>query len=134
MNILEKINISLDNLVESAVSLYVGEEDIKIVKNKVREVMKKELENPNTYLLIMAAYLLDREIEMEDLNYIYADEVIGLAIANEIAGTKGIFNFRFYDKHKPGVIGELDKKGYIFLDDAIAGFIAGCMSKALAPR
>lgn len=59
----------------------------------------------------------------------YVDEVIGLAIANEIAGTKAIFNFRFYDAKKPGIIGELDRKGFMFLDDAIAGLLAGCMSK-----
>ncbi len=133
--ILDKINISLEELIDSALSLYIGDKnEIPKVREKLKDIMVKEINNPNVYLLILAAYLLDKEIKEEfkdDPNYIYADEVIGLAIANDIAGTKGIFNFRFYDKHKPGVIGRLDREGYIFLDDAIAGFIAGCMSKAL---
>ncbi|ENN95622.1 phosphatidylglycerophosphatase A [Methanocaldococcus villosus KIN24-T80] len=136
MLILEKLRISLDDLINSAMELYIGE-DYKKVRDKLKDIIIKSLNNPNVSTLIIAAYLLDMEGRKnklpfnyeEDPNYVYVDEVIGLAIANEIAGTKAIFNFRFYDKEKPGVIGRLDKEGYMFLDDAIAGLLAGCMSK-----
>jgi alpha-ribazole phosphatase CobZ len=53
------------------------------------------------------------------------DELIGMCIAEYIGGKKALFNFIRYDKHKPGIIRELD----VFLDDAVAGLIAGCMTK-----
>ncbi|WP_423793050.1 phosphatidylglycerophosphatase A [Methanocaldococcus indicus] len=138
MDILNKLNIKIDELIDSALMLYVGEKnEIPKVKEKLEKIIIDSLNNPNVSVLLIAAFLLDKEGKKgnlpfnyhDDPNYIYVDEVIGLAIANEIAGTKAIFNFRFYDKHKPGVIGKLDREGYMFLDDAIAGLLAGCMSK-----
>ncbi|ACX72726.1 alpha-ribazole phosphatase CobZ [Methanocaldococcus vulcanius M7] len=135
---LEEFGITLKNLVEAGMALYIGsEEEEKEVKKNLEKIILKQLSNPNVSTLIIAAILLDREGKngklpfnySDDPNYVYADEVIGLAIANEIAGTKAIFNFRFYDGKKPGIIGKLDKEGYMFLDDAIAGLLAGCMSK-----
>jgi alpha-ribazole phosphatase CobZ len=61
----------------------------------------------------------------DDPSYLYADEVLGMAIANQIAGTKAIFNFKRYDEVKPGIIGDLGP----ILDDVFAGLVAGCMSK-----
>ncbi len=138
IDILEELNIKIDDLVESGMELYIGDKKEKnIIREKLKNLIISSLKNPNVYLLILAAYLLDKEGKNNNLpidynsdpNYIYVDEVIGIAIANEIAGTKAIFNFRFYDKHKPGVIGRLDKEGFLFMDDAIAGLLAGCMSK-----
>jgi phosphatidylglycerophosphatase A len=51
--------------------------------------------------------------------------VLGLAISNQIAGTKATFNFKRYDEAKPGIIYGLPP----MLDDAFAGLIAGCVSK-----
>ena len=133
---LESYGINIDNIIDTAMELCISDskEDIRL---KLKEVVLKKLEDPNILTLLICALKLEEEgikgnlpfNYQEDPNYIYVDEVIGMAIANEIAGTKGIFNFRWYDAKKPGVIGVLDKKGCIFLDDAIAGFIAGCMSK-----
>ena len=36
-----------------------------------------------------------------------------------------LFNFFYYDTRKPGILAELPP----FLDDAIGGFIAGCMTR-----
>jgi len=133
---LESYGINIDNIIDTAMELCISDskEDIRL---KLKEVVLKKLEDPNILTLLICALKLEEEgikgnlpfNYQEDPNHIYVDEVIGMAIANEIAGTKGIFNFRWYDAKKPGVIGVLDKKGCIFLDDAIAGFIAGCMSK-----
>ncbi|AXI24644.1 phosphatidylglycerophosphatase A [Methanofervidicoccus sp. A16] len=133
---LEKYGINLEDMVDTAMELCISEnkEDVRL---KLKEIMLRKLEDPNLLILMICALKLEEEgikgnlpfNYHEDPNYIYIDEVIGMAIANEISGTKGIFNFRWYDAKKPGVIGILDKKGCVFLDDAVAGFIAGCMSK-----
>jgi alpha-ribazole phosphatase CobZ len=144
MNILktlENFGITLEDLVDSGMELCICEEGEKEkIRRKLKETIIKELNNPNVSTLLIAAIKLEEEGKKgnlpfnydEDPNYIYADEVIGMAIANEIAGTKAIFNFRWYDAKKPGIVGILDEKGYIFLDDAIAGLIAGCMSKVFS--
>jgi len=133
---LERYGINLESMVDTAMELCISEskEDIRV---KLEDIMLRKLEDPNVLILMICALKLEEEgirgnlpfNYQEDPNHIYVDEVIGMAIANEISGTKGIFNFRWYDAKKPGIIGILDKKGYVFLDDAIAGFIAGCMSK-----
>jgi alpha-ribazole phosphatase CobZ len=53
-----------------------------------------------------------------------ADELLGIAIANYIAGAKGIFEFVRFDQNKPGI---LKKLGPI-TNDAIGGLIAGVSS------
>ena len=133
---LERYGIKVEDMIDTAMELCISgnKENVRL---KLREVMLKKLEDPNVLILMISALKLEEEgikgnlpfNYQEDPNYIYIDEVIGMTIANEISGTKGIFNFRWYDAKKPGVIGVLDKRGCIFLDDAIAGFIAGCMSK-----
>ncbi|HIP16487.1 MAG TPA: phosphatidylglycerophosphatase A [Methanothermococcus okinawensis] len=133
---LERYGINLESMVDTAMELCISEskEDIRV---KLEDIMLRKLEDPNVLILMICALKLEEEgirgnlpfNYQEDPNHIYVDEVIGMTIANEISGTKGIFNFRWYDAKKPGIIGILDKKGYVFLDDAIAGFIAGCMSK-----
>jgi len=133
---LERYGIKVEDMIDTAMELCISgnKENVRL---KLREVMLKKLEDPNVLILMISALKLEEEgikgnlpfNYQEDPNYIYIDEVIGMTIANEISGTKGIFNFRWYDAKKPGVIGVLDKRGCVFLDDAIAGFIAGCMSK-----
>ena len=67
-----------------------------------------------------------REVAVDDDSaYLYTDEVLGMAISNQIAGTKATFNFKRYDEAKPGIIYGLPP----MLDDIFAGLIAGCMSK-----
>ncbi|WP_456471606.1 hypothetical protein [Methanocaldococcus sp.] len=59
--ILDKINISLEELIDSALSLYIGDKnEIPKVRERLKDIMVKEINNPNVYLLILAAYLLDK--------------------------------------------------------------------------
>ncbi len=58
---------------------------------------------------------------------IVADELIGIDIAEYIGGKKALFNFFYYDTRKPGILSRLG----VFMDDAIGGLIAGCMSRML---
>ena len=53
-----------------------------------------------------------------------ADELLGMTIANYIAGAKGIFEFIRFDQVKPGI---LKKLGPIE-NDAVGGLIAGVSS------
>ncbi|ABR57065.1 phosphatidylglycerophosphatase A [Methanococcus aeolicus Nankai-3] len=138
IKLLSNYNISIDSIINCGMELCIcNEDEIEIIRKKLERELLKNLSNPNLSTLIIASIKLEEEGKKgnlpfnydEDPNYIYADEVIGMAIANEIAGTKATFNFKWYDRKKPGIIGTLDENGLVFLDDAIAGLIAGCMSK-----
>jgi len=52
------------------------------------------------------------------------DELLGMTIANYIAGARGIFEFVRFDQNKPGI---LKKLGPI-TNDAIGGLVAGVSS------
>jgi alpha-ribazole phosphatase CobZ len=58
---------------------------------------------------------------------VMADELIGLDIAEYLGGKKAMFNFVYYDTRKSDILGRLG----VFMDDAIGGLIAGCMTKML---
>jgi alpha-ribazole phosphatase CobZ len=103
-------------------------------KAKMEALILKSLSDINVVTLLVAAMRTEqdlsakriRELDLSDDSvYRYSDEVLGLAISNEIAGTKGTFNFRRYAEAKPGIIYGLPP----MLDDAFAGLIAGCVSK-----
>ena len=67
----------------------------------------------------------DRIREVNLKTSICTGKVLGLAISNQIAGTKAAFNFNLYDEAKPGIIWGLPD----MLDDIFAGLIAGCVTK-----
>ena len=68
---------------------------------------------------------LDAEAFATDAVHILADEVLGMAIAEYIGGTRARFEFVRYDIGKPGILGSLGP----FIDDVICGLIAGISSK-----
>ncbi|ABR54814.1 phosphatidylglycerophosphatase A [Methanococcus vannielii SB] len=138
LKLLSNKGVNFQNMVKCAMYMCICEEsEKKQIEKKVLEIMKLQIKNPNVSTLLIAAIILDERGKLgglpfnyeDDPTYVYADEVIGMAIANEIAGTKATFNFKWYDAKKPGIIGKLDRDGYMFLDDAVAGFVSGCMSK-----
>ena len=102
--------------------------------NLVLTQILKSLEDLIVVSFIVAGIRLEEDYEKhrirnvnvdDDPAYLYSDEVMGMSIANQIAGTKAIFNFKRYDEAKPGIISTLGP----VLDDVFAGLIAGCMSK-----
>jgi alpha-ribazole phosphatase CobZ len=126
--------ISIEDLVEAGIALCVGVDVTSELKTKLRNQILKSLEDINVMALIMAGIRVEedfsghhlREVDVDDdPAYLYTDEVLGMAIANQIAGTKAIFNFKRYDEEKPGIISTLGP----MLDDVFAGLVAGCMSK-----
>lgn len=147
INTLERANISfgildyiiaegvtIDALVDAGMELCVGVEDSKELRDKLKKQLLKSLEDLNVIALIMSAIRCEddfqsnrvREVDVsDDPAYLYTDEVLGIAIANQIAGTKATFNFKRYDEEKPGIIAKLGP----MVDDIFAGLVAGSMSK-----
>lgn len=131
---LEERGISLKDMVSTALELYVpveGEErDREELKMRLEETIKKECSDVNVALLLAAAlHAEEREIRKgrADAACIIADELIGIDLAEYIGGKKALFNFFYYDTRKPRILGRLG----VFMDDAIGGLIAGCMTKML---
>lgn len=128
--------ILIGDLVDAGMELL---EDIEVtdeLKNKMRTQILKSLTDINVVALLVSAMRTEqdltgnriREVDMGDnLAHFYADDVLGIAISNQIAGTNATFNFKRYAEAKPGIIYGLPP----ILDDAFAGLIAGCMSKIL---
>ena len=126
--------ILIGDLVEAGMELVDGVKVTPELNDKMEAQILKSLTDINVIALLVAAMRTEqdlsgnhiREIDVrDDPAYLYADEVLGIAISNQIAGTKGAFNFKRYDEEKPGIIYGLPP----MLDDIFAGLIAGCMSK-----
>jgi len=126
--------ITLDDIVTAAMGLYVSHgmpEDLAAIE--IKHKIKKYLDDPNVASLILGAILLEDELYKKRKNseiaddpiFLLSDEIIGMAIAECIGGTYARFEFTRYDQKKPGILARLGP----FLDDAIAGLIAGCTSR-----
>ena len=131
--LLEK-GVTLDDIVSAAMGLYVSHgmpEDQ--AAGEIRKKIKKYLGDPNVSSLLLGAILLEDELFhkrenseiADDPVFLLSDEIIGMAIAECIGGTYARFEFTRYDQKKPGILSKLGP----FLDDAVAGLIAGCTSR-----
>lgn len=137
LKILSKHDVDLDSMVEAGFALYagdLGEEDIVERKRQLKDLLSAYMEDPNVALLIAAASHLDSLLRSEeawtgmskeDPAYLVADELVGMSIAEYIAGKRGLFNYVRYDREKPGVIGVLPP----FMDDAVSALVAASMTR-----
>ncbi|WP_424354102.1 phosphatidylglycerophosphatase A [Methanobacterium sp. MBAC-LM] len=134
LDYIEGIGIKIEDLVDAGMELCVGVEKSEELYEKLHKQILKSLEDLNVVSFIIAGIRLEEDYAKhrvtginvdDDPAYLYSDEVFGMSVANQIAGTKAIFNFKRYDEEKPGIIGKLGP----VLDDVFAGLIAGCMSK-----
>lgn len=134
LDFIEEVGVKIEDLVDAGMELCVGVERSEELYKKLHDQILKSLEDLNVVSFIIAGIRLEEDymkhrvegIDVdEDPAYLYSDEVFGMSVANQIAGTKAIFNFKRYDEEKPGIIGELGP----MLDDIFAGLVAGCMSK-----
>ena len=126
--------ILIGDLVEAGMELLNGVEVTEELNKKMEAQILKALTDINVITLLMAAIRTEqdfannriREVDAADYpDYLYSDEVLGMAVSNQIAGTKAIVNFKHYSGAKPGIIYGLSP----MLDDVFAGLIAGCISK-----
>ena len=126
--------ISLDDIVTAAMELYISHGmPENQAATEIRQKIVKYLDDPNVSSLLLGAILLEDELFCrrkdseisDDPVFLLSDEIIGMAIAECIGGTYARFEFTRYDQKKPGILSKLGP----FLDDAIAGLIAGCTSR-----
>lgn len=131
---LQDRGITVDALVSTAMELYVSHGmSASLAGVEIKNRIKKYLEDPNVSSLILGAILLEDELYhnradseiKDDPIFLLSDEIIGMAIAECIGGTYARFEFTRYDQKKPGILSTLGP----FLDDAMAGLIAGCTSR-----
>jgi len=128
---LKERGINLEDLIEAGLELYEPKEEVD--RREFEEELIKALEDYNVSSLILAGLRLDEDLEeglipklgKEDPLSLVADEALGWALANYLAGTWGIYNFIYYDRNKPKKIRGLGS----FTDDVLLGLIAGTLSK-----
>ncbi|RQD84880.1 MAG: phosphatidylglycerophosphatase A [Methanocalculus sp. MSAO_Arc2] len=134
MERLDELGADIDAMLDAGMELYVPhglshEEGRLVLEKNIRHA----LNDPNVSALLLGAILLEEELYSkreyseiaDDPVFLLADEIIGMAIAEIIAGTYARFEFTRYDQSKPGILSLLGP----FMDDAVAGLIAGCTSK-----
>jgi alpha-ribazole phosphatase CobZ len=138
MEYLEQKGITLKDLINTALELFVphpGVETEEEASEMLREEFLDVLSDVNVSCLEVACFRAQEDAEKGLIPGLtkerfmgrpglVADELLGLAIANYIAGVRGIFEFTRFDQAKPGI---LKKLGPI-TNDAIGGLIAGVSS------
>ena len=146
---LEKINLNMGildylvsegiligDMVEVGMSLLENMEPTEELKDNLKKQLLKSMSDKNINALIMGAIRMEEDFQkgrVREINlnekpiHFYPDELIGASIANQIAGTKALLNFRRYSKNKPGILYGLGP----ILSNIFAGLIAGSMTKIL---
>ena len=118
---LEKKGITLKDLVDTALELFVPHPGVD-TEEKAVEILREEfldtLSDVNVSCLEVACFRAQEDAEKELIPGLtkerfmgrpglVADELMGLAIANYIAGVRGIFEFTRFDQAKPGILKKL---------------------------
>ena len=135
---LESKGITLQNLIDSALEMYVPHPGVETLE-KATEMLKEEfldiLNDVNVSILEVAAFNVQEYAEKGLIPGLtqerfrgrpgpVADEILGIAIASYIGGTRGVFEYVRFDQAKPGI---LKKLGSI-TNDAIGALVAGASS------
>lgn len=133
-------DIHKKDLVGTALELYVphpGVESKRKAKKMLEKIFGSIFLDPNVNALVVAGFYLEelaakgslpgieRKYFKKDPVFLVADEILGMAIAEYIAGTKARFEYVRFDTKKPGILKKLGP----FVDDVICGVIAGVSSK-----
>ena len=140
IEILEDKGITLVDIINSAMELFVPHGRVKNREQAVqifKELLVSTLEDINVASLVMAGLRLEDDgnqglipgLSIKDFKkdavHIVADEILGMAIAEYIGGTRARFEYVRYDTKKPGILKKLGP----FADDVICGVIAGVSSQ-----
>lgn len=138
LNYLEQRGVSLKEMVDAALELFVphpGVEDNEKATRIIISEFMDALSDVNVATLVVACYRAEEDakaglvpgLTQERFNGrpgLVTDELLGMTIANYIAGARGIFEFVRFDQNKPGLLARLGP----IMNDAIGGLIAGCSS------
>lgn len=139
LSMLERRGLTMAVLWDAAKQLYFENPawDTEDLRRRFEAHLRMLNDDVNVTSMIHAAILIEEagyrdEIHSlrpgefkDDPMHLVADEMMGIALAEYIAGTRGLFEYTRYDKKKPGVLKELGP----FLDDIVGALIGGTMSK-----
>ena len=135
---LEEKGITLQSLIDCALEMYVPHPGIETAE-KATEMLKEELldilSDVNVSMLEVAAFSVQEQAEKGLIPGLtqerfkgrpgpVADEILGLAIATYIGGTRGVFEYVRFDQAKPGILKTLGS----LTNDAIGALVAGASS------
>jgi alpha-ribazole phosphatase CobZ len=135
---LEQRGVTLKDMVEAALELFVphpGVPDKENATQLILEQFRDVLSDVNVSTLVVACYRAEEDARaglIPNLTQerfmgrpgLVTDELLGMTIADYIAGAKGVFEFVRFDQKKPGILARLGP----ITNDAIGGLIAGCSS------
>jgi alpha-ribazole phosphatase CobZ len=126
-------------LVDMALEMFVphpGIEDKRSAAHMLMEGLNEAFTDVNVSSLIMAGLRLEEDGQNglipnlqkkafeKDPVFLLADEMLGMALANYVAGTKGLVEYIRFDRAKPGITKDLGP----FLDDVICALVASVSS------
>jgi alpha-ribazole phosphatase CobZ len=135
---LEERGVTMSDLVNTALEFFVPHPGVETVE-KASTILKEEfldaLEDVNVSALMVMAFRAEEDARnglipgLPQERFLgrpglIADEVLGIAIAGYIAGTRGVFEYTRFDQAKPGI---LKKLGPI-VNDAIGALVASASS------
>ena len=135
---LEKRDVTLGDMVEAALCMFVPHPGVEN-KDKATAILVDELydalSDVNVSTLVVACYRAEEDAKEGRIPGLtrerflgrpglVTDELLGMTIANYIAGARGIFEFVRFDQNKPGILSKLGP----ITNDAIGGLVAGCSS------
>ena len=138
LEFLEKKGITLQSLVDCALEMYVPHPGIE-TQEKAAALLREEfldaLNDVNVSILEVAAFDVQEQAEKGEIPGLtqerfrgrpgpVADEVLGIAIASYIGGTRGVFEYVRFDQAKPGILKTLGS----LTNDAIGALVAGVSS------
>jgi len=136
---LEDHGVTLKDLLDTAMELYIPHPGVE-TREKAVELFKagfyEALTDVNVSVLEVACFRAEEDAQAGRVPLLPAeqfkgrpglivDELLGMTIANYIAGARGIFEFIRYDQSKPGILRKLGP----IANDAIGGLIAGVSSR-----
>jgi alpha-ribazole phosphatase CobZ len=138
LKFLEEKGVPLQSLLDTALEFYVPHPGVE-TKEKAIQLLTEELleviQDANICTLVFAAFRTQEDAEaghipglsqemFQGRPGLVADELIGMAIADYIAGARGLFEFTRFDQAKPGILKNLGA----ITNDAIGGLVAGVSS------
>lgn len=138
LTFLESKGITLQSLIDCALEMYVPHPGIETAE-KAAELLKEEfldvLSDVNVAILEWAAFCVQEDAENGLIPGLtqerfrgrpgpISDEILGIAIAEYIGGTRGVFEYVRFDQAKPGILKSLGA----ITNDAIGALVAGVSS------
>jgi alpha-ribazole phosphatase CobZ len=135
---LEKKGITLQSLIDCALEMYVPHPGVETPK-KAAQLLKAEFleitQDVNISTLIVMGFRAQEDAEKELIPGLsrerflgrpglVADELLGIAIADYIGGSRAVFEFVRFDQAKPGILKELPP----LTNDPIGALVAGASS------